>query len=156
MVRLRPAQGIGGTVTEVTLVRLSRLRCAHRLRLQWSILAVFPAAAGVALTLLVVDPYGAARQHRAEVRTVHHTRTPDEKSAHFGADCRTRADGSQAVAYCHNPYPEPDRLRLHIECARWWDVDSDGTPVEAGPAMTVRLSGRCWKEIRSVWVSHHR
>jgi hypothetical protein len=119
-------------------------------------LVVFPAAAGVALTLIALDPHGTRRHHPAEVRTVRHAGVPDEKSARFGADCRTRTDGSQAVAYCHNPYPEPDRVRLHIECARWWDIDSDGAPVEAGPAMTVRLTGRCWKEIRSVWVSHHR
>ncbi|MFH8796189.1 hypothetical protein [Streptomyces sp. NPDC017941] len=74
----------------------------------------------------------------------------------FGAECRSSVQGSTAVAYCHNPYPESDRVRLHIECDRWWDVDSDSRPVTAGPATTVRLTGRCWKEIRAVWVSHQR
>ncbi|MFP3990387.1 hypothetical protein U9R90_23575 [Streptomyces sp. E11-3] len=74
----------------------------------------------------------------------------------FGATCRTEIEGSDAVAYCHNPYPETDRVRLHIECARWWDIDTDGPPVAVEPTMTVRLTGRCWKEIDAVWVSHAR
>ena len=74
----------------------------------------------------------------------------------FGAACRSRVNGSHVIAYCHNPYPQPDRVSLHIECERWWDVDSDGASVEAGPAQTVRLTGRCWKEVRSVWVSHRK
>ncbi|QKW10649.1 hypothetical protein HUT18_04570 [Streptomyces sp. NA04227] len=74
----------------------------------------------------------------------------------FGAECRTRTEGSRAFAVCHNPYPGTDRMRLHIECARWWDVDSDSRVVAAGPAESVRLDGRCWKEIGSVWVSHRR
>jgi hypothetical protein len=120
-------------------------------------LAVFPAAAALALTLIVVDPYGAGhRPDPEQPRTDRRAGVRHGQQARFGADCRTRTQGSQAVAYCHNPYPEPDRVRLHIECARWWDLDSDGTPVEAGAAMTVRLTGRCWKEIRSVWVSHQR
>ncbi|RII18586.1 hypothetical protein DSC45_11755 [Streptomyces sp. YIM 130001] len=73
-----------------------------------------------------------------------------------GAHCRTSVQGSEAVALCHNPYPEADRVRLHVECARWWDIDTDSSPVESAPAMTVRLDGRCWKEIRAVWVSHVR
>lgn len=68
--------------------------------------------------------------------------------------CRTDVSGSQVVAYCHNPYPETDRVRLHVECEQWWDIDSDAKDVEVGPSMTVRLSGRCWKEIGTVWVSH--
>ena len=72
----------------------------------------------------------------------------------FGAACRTAVSGSHAVAYCHNPYVDTDAVQLHIECARWWDVDTDGAPVAVGPAVTVRLTGRCWKEIRAVWVTH--
>ncbi|MFF4692683.1 hypothetical protein [Streptomyces sp. NPDC001307] len=72
----------------------------------------------------------------------------------FGASCRTAVHGSHVVAYCHNPYVDTDRVRLHIECARWWDIDTDSAPVDTGPAMTVRLTGRCWKEVRSVWISH--
>ncbi|MFE9775862.1 hypothetical protein ACFYOV_30225 [Streptomyces sp. NPDC005931] len=74
----------------------------------------------------------------------------------FGAECRVRVDGSEVSAYCHNPYPEPDRVSLHVECTRWWDLDTDGAAVEAGPAQTVRLTGRCWKEVRTAWVSHRR
>ncbi|WP_338777068.1 hypothetical protein [Streptomyces sp. DG1A-41] len=89
---------------------------------------------------------------------VPHARVPaDEKAAEpFGAECRTRVTGSRVTAYCHNPYPEADRVSLHIECARWWDIDTDSSPVEAGPAQTVRLTGRCWKEVGEVWISHRR
>ncbi|MEV0780257.1 hypothetical protein [Streptomyces sp. NPDC050428] len=76
--------------------------------------------------------------------------------APFGAACRTTTEGSLVTAVCHNPYPEPDRLQLHMECARWWDVDSDSAPVEAGAAGYARLTGRCWKEVASAWVSHER
>jgi hypothetical protein len=72
----------------------------------------------------------------------------------FGATCRTTVTGSHVVAYCHNPYVGTDHVSLHIECARWWDIDTDGVPVDVGPAMTVRLTGRCWKEIREVWITH--
>lgn len=74
----------------------------------------------------------------------------------FGAACRTTVRGSHVVAYCHNPYVDTDRVRLHVECARWWDIDTDSAPVDTGPAMTVRLTGRCWKEVRTVWVSHQK
>jgi hypothetical protein len=74
----------------------------------------------------------------------------------FGAFCRTRTQGSRATANCHNPYPETDRVRLHIECDRWWDLDSDSAPAPVGPAGYVQITGRCWQEIRSVWVSHQR
>lgn len=74
----------------------------------------------------------------------------------FGAECRTTVRGSHVVAYCHNPYVDTDRVRLHIECARWWDLDTDGDPVDTWPAMTVQLTGRCWKEVRSVWISHQK
>ncbi|MET9558564.1 hypothetical protein [Streptomyces sp. NPDC006645] len=74
----------------------------------------------------------------------------------FGASCRTKAEGSLVTALCHNPYPETDRVQLHIECVRWWDVDSDSAPAETGPAGYARLSGRCWKEVESAWVSHER
>ncbi|MET8245566.1 hypothetical protein ABZV31_14830 [Streptomyces sp. NPDC005202] len=88
-----------------------------------------------------------------------HARVHAEKttaSEPFGATCRTRVTGSRVTAYCHNPYPLTDRVSLHVECARWWDLDSDGSPVDTGPAQTVRLTGRCWMEVRSVWVSHQR
>lgn len=74
----------------------------------------------------------------------------------FGADCDTEIEGSQVVAYCHNSFPEIDVVRLHVECDRWWDVDGDGAAVAVGPAGRVELTSRCWKEVRSAWVSHQR
>ncbi|MGW2239524.1 hypothetical protein [Streptomyces sp. NPDC001759] len=88
---------------------------------------------------------------------VPHARLPSSASAEpFGAECRTRVTGSHVTAYCHNPYPTTDRVSLHIECDQWWDLDSDGTPVDADPAMTVRLTGRCWEDVRTVWISHQK
>ncbi|MFC8229062.1 hypothetical protein [Streptomyces sp. NPDC057287] len=71
-----------------------------------------------------------------------------------GSECRTSVDGSRVVAYCHNPYPTTDLVRLHTECARWWDVDADGEAVAVQPGRTVRIEDRCWKEVGSAWVSH--
>ena len=72
------------------------------------------------------------------------------------AECRIRVDGPDVTADCYNPYPDSDHVQLHIECDRWWDPDVDTAPVEAGPAQTVRLAGRCWLPVREAWVSHHR
>lgn len=74
----------------------------------------------------------------------------------FGADCDTAIAGSQVTAYCHNRYPETDLVRLHVECDRWWDLDGDAAAVPVGPAGRVELTARCWKEVRSAWVSHQR
>ena len=107
------------------------------------------ASATVAVALVVLLPYEAAP----------HARVTDERPVAqplFGAECRTTVRGSHVVAHCHNPYVDTDRVRLHIECARWWDLDTDGAPVDAGPAMTVRLTGRCWKDVGSAWVSHQK
>ncbi|MFE7134991.1 hypothetical protein ACFVIM_29445 [Streptomyces sp. NPDC057638] len=72
----------------------------------------------------------------------------------YRADCRTEIEGSRATAYCHNPYPVLDRIQLHVECARWWDVDTDSAPADVPPAGDLLLTDRCWKEVRSAWVSH--
>lgn len=101
------------------------------------------------LALAAVVPYEA--MSHARVKTAH---AADPQP--FGADCRTSVTGSHVVAYCHNPYPDTDHVSLHIECSRWWDLDTDSAPADAGPAMTVRLSGRCWEEVGSAWVTHHR
>ncbi|MFD7625378.1 hypothetical protein ACFV7Q_04905 [Streptomyces sp. NPDC059851] len=74
----------------------------------------------------------------------------------FGADCDTVIEGSLVTAYCHNSYPQTDLVRLHVECDRWWDLDGDGNAVAVGPAGRAELVGRCWKEVRSTWVSHRR
>ncbi|KUN87412.1 hypothetical protein [Streptomyces griseoruber] len=85
-----------------------------------------------------------------------HEALPHEHPDPFGAECRITVDGSHVVAHCHNPYADTDRVTLHIECARWWDLDTDGTPVDAGPALTVRLTGRCWKEVGRAWITHEK
>lgn len=103
----------------------------------------------VAVALVLSLPYDALSHAR-----VGHGEPPAPDL--FGAACRTTVTGSHVVAYCHNPYVDTDRVRLHIECARWWDIDTDSAPVDTAPAMTVRLTGRCWKEVRSVWISHQK
>ncbi|WP_405847161.1 hypothetical protein OG211_06340 [Streptomyces niveus] len=131
-------------------------------------------AVGLAVTAVVRDesPPPAARSSVADVAGVNGVtaddgdardgsdrsgdRRRDRERQPFGASCRTTAEGSLVTAFCHNPYPETDRVQLHIECARWWDVDSDSAAAEAGPAGYARLSGRCWKEVESAWVSHER
>ncbi|WP_030684231.1 hypothetical protein [Streptomyces sp. NRRL B-1347] len=135
--------------------------------MRWS-----PGAALAALALLITLPYDAVSHASAQRAREQADAAESAESAEsavpassprpaaadrpFGAECRSNVVRSQVVAYCHNPYPEADRLRLHIECDRWWDIDSDSRPVTAGPARTVRLTGRCWKEVRSVWISHQR
>ncbi|MFI6149446.1 hypothetical protein [Streptomyces sp. NPDC051109] len=74
----------------------------------------------------------------------------------FGADCDTVIEGSQVSATCLNGYPETDLLRLHVECDRWWDVDADSAAVALPPAGRIELTSRCWKEVRSAWVTHQR
>ncbi|WP_234334838.1 hypothetical protein [Streptomyces sp. NRRL S-118] len=72
----------------------------------------------------------------------------------YAASCRTSVEGSLVTAYCHNPYPDTDRVRLHVECDRWWDIDSDSAPVEVGPTAYAELTERCWKEVRAAWITH--
>ncbi|WP_411293814.1 hypothetical protein [Streptomyces kunmingensis] len=85
-----------------------------------------------------------------------HARVAEPKKELFGAGCRIVVDGTRATAACHNPYPVVDRVALHIECDPWWDIDTDTAPTEVGPAGTVRLDGRCWKNVRTAWVSHRK
>lgn len=72
----------------------------------------------------------------------------------YVASCRTSVEGSRVTAYCHNPYPGTDRVQLHVECARWWDIDSDSAPVDVGPTAYAELTQRCWKEVDDAWISH--
>nr|WP_107459375.1 hypothetical protein [Streptomyces colonosanans] len=103
-------------------------------------------------------PYEALPHARVK-HAVPHARVQTGKTVvpePFGAQCRVHVTGSHVVAYCHNPYPLTDHVSLHIDCDRWWDIDSDTAPVEAAPAMTVRMTGRCWEKVRTVWVGHQR
>ncbi|GAA2808006.1 hypothetical protein [Streptomyces showdoensis] len=77
-----------------------------------------------------------------------------ERDQDVGASCRTVVEGSSVTAHCQNPYPRTDRVRLHIECERWWDVDSDSAAVAVGPADYAQVTGHCWKEVRSAWITH--
>ncbi|MFC4501702.1 MULTISPECIES: hypothetical protein [Streptomyces] len=110
----------------------------------------FLAPVTVAAALALCAPHEALSHARVD------SSARSERPDPFGSECRTSIDGSHVVAYCHNPYVDTDRVTLHIECDLWWDLDTDGTPADAGPAMTVRLTGRCWKEVRGAWVSHQK
>ncbi|MFF5501513.1 hypothetical protein [Streptomyces roseolus] len=72
----------------------------------------------------------------------------------FGASCHTVVDGTRVTAHCRNPYPRTDRIRLHVECDPWWDLDTDSAPVDVAPADHATLTARCWKAVRSAWVTH--
>lgn len=111
------------------------------------------ASTTVAITVVLPLSYEAMAHARVPAATAQDAKEAESQEP-FGAACRIGLTGSRVTAYCHNPYPVTDRVSLHVECARWWDLDSDGSPVDAGPAQTVRLTARCWKEIDSAWVSH--
>ncbi|MHB9754596.1 hypothetical protein ACYBSK_09485 [Streptomyces sp. BYX5S] len=103
------------------------------------------ATALTALTLLLTLPYDAASDEQ-----------PKRKRDHFGAECRIEVDRFLVTATCHNPYPTVDRVALHIECEQWWDIDTDSRPKPVLPAQTLRMDGRCWKNVQTAWVSHRR
>ncbi|MFJ8823593.1 hypothetical protein ACIREE_17575 [Streptomyces sp. NPDC102467] len=111
------------------------------------------APALTAVVLLVALPYDAASDTAEHPG---HARVAEKKPELFGAGCRIRVDGTRVTASCHNPYPGADRVALHIECDPWWDIDTDSAPATVGPAETVRLDGRCWKSVRTAWVSHRK
>ncbi|MGW4033553.1 hypothetical protein ACWEFL_30365 [Streptomyces sp. NPDC004838] len=94
-----------------------------------------------------------AAERAASERTTSGEYGPGEQPPVYEADCRIQIEGSRATAYCHNAYPVTDRVQMHVECERWWDIDQDSAPAEVGPAQYLELTGRCWKEIRAVWVS---
>ncbi|MCX3063974.1 hypothetical protein [Streptomyces beihaiensis] len=105
-----------------------------------------------ALTLLVALPYDAASSEPV----ARHGRVAGQKRELFGADCRVDVTRSRVTASCHNPYPETDRVALHIECRQWWDIDTDSRPTAVDPAQTLTLAGRCWKSVATAWVSHQK
>ena len=107
-----------------------------------------------AVVLLVALPYDASS---APVEKPHHARVAAQQRPElFGADCRIAVDATRVTASCHNPYPAVDEVALHIECDPWWDIDVDTRPKPAGPAETVRMAGRCWKGVRTAWVTHRK
>ncbi|MFI9823714.1 hypothetical protein ACIHFC_25085 [Streptomyces sp. NPDC052013] len=115
------------------------------------------ASATVAVAVALALPYEATAHTRVQPdrATTDDTGT-EETDDLFGAACWIRVDGSHVTAYCHNPYPDIDHVSLHVECVRWWDLDSDSRAVAAEPAQTVKLTGRCWQEVRAAWISHRR
>lgn len=87
------------------------------------------APAVVALALVLTLPSESAPHARVETGERHARVVVDDKPDPFGAACRSTVTGSQVIAHCYNPYVAVDRVRLHIECARWWDIDSDSAAV---------------------------
>ncbi|WP_128976721.1 hypothetical protein [Streptomyces roseicoloratus] len=117
----------------------------------------FAAVASAAALLAGLTGLGVAAEVRAApapTEDVPATAPAAAGDEDFGASCRTLVQGSTVTAHCRNPYPRTDRVRLHVECDRWWDVDTDSAPVEVGPADYAQVTGRCWKEVRSAWVTH--
>ncbi|MFD0370652.1 hypothetical protein [Streptomyces sp. NPDC059071] len=117
----------------------------------------FAAVASAAALLAGLTALGVAAEVRAAPaprEDVPPTAPAAAEPENFGASCRTLVQGSTVTAHCQNPYPRTDRVRLHVECDRWWDVDSDSAPVEVGPADYAQVTGRCWKEVRSAWITH--
>ncbi|MFI9718989.1 hypothetical protein ACIHFE_04930 [Streptomyces sp. NPDC052396] len=70
------------------------------------------------------------------------------------AECHIRIHGSHATADCYNGNAQPDRVQLHLRCARWWDPAMDTAPVTVGPATRAHLAQRCWFRIRQAWLTH--
>ncbi|WP_419993819.1 hypothetical protein [Streptomyces boninensis] len=70
------------------------------------------------------------------------------------AKCRTAVTGDTVTARCFNPNGTADRVQLHVECAKWWDPDSDSRAVTLGPSQGREFSGRCWFGIARAWISH--
>ncbi|MFE1548991.1 hypothetical protein [Streptomyces sp. NPDC058718] len=114
----------------------------------------FGAFASVAVLLTGIAVAAEVRAAPAPAEELTAAAPAADEPENFGASCRTVVQGSRVTAYCQNPYPGTDSVRLHVECERWWDVDTDSAPVEVGPADYARVSGRCWKEVRSAWVTH--
>ncbi|WP_328945367.1 hypothetical protein OG259_31700 [Streptomyces sp. NBC_00250] len=114
----------------------------------------FGAFASVAVLLTGTAVAAEVRAAPAPAEQLPVTAPAAEEPENFGASCRTVVEGSSVTAHCQNPYPRTDRVRLHVECERWWDIDSDSAPVDVGPADYGKVTGRCWKEVRSAWITH--
>lgn len=106
----------------------------------------YPAGAAALLILLLAGAAAVPAASPAVARTAPAAlRAPSS-----GAVCDLVRQGSTATAVCHNPDPVVTVLRLHVTCRRWWDPATDTAPVAVGPAQWATLTGRCWKEIRTV------
>ncbi|WP_406057207.1 hypothetical protein OG462_12070 [Streptomyces sp. NBC_01077] len=114
----------------------------------------FGAFVSVAVLLTGIAVAAEVRAAPAPAEEVPATAPAAEEPENFGASCRTVVQGSRVTAHCQNPYPRTDRVRLHVECERWWDIDSDSAPVDVGPADYGKITGRCWKEVGAAWVTH--
>ncbi|WP_236239320.1 hypothetical protein [Streptomyces sp. CC228A] len=115
-------------------------------------------AAALLAALAALLPAGSAAAEPAETAPAAASRTASRDGGPAAeeqtARCGTTVEGSRVTAYCHNPYPRTDRVQLHVECARWWDLDVDSAPVDVAPTAHVQLTERCWKEVRAVWLTH--
>ncbi|MGW2019620.1 hypothetical protein [Streptomyces sp. NPDC001927] len=112
-------------------------------------------AAALASAAVLLTGLGIAAEVRAAPAPAEEIPAPTARDAEgFEASCRTVVEGSTVTAHCQNPYPTTDRVRLHVECERWWDVDTDSAPVDVGPTAYAQLTARCWKEVKSAWLTH--
>lgn len=114
----------------------------------------FAALASTAALFAGIAVAAEVRAAPAPAEDVPSPATAAEQPEDFGASCRTVVEGSRVTAYCHNPYPDTDRVSLHVECDRWWDVDTDSAPVDVDPTAYAQVTGRCWKEVRTAWITH--
>ncbi|MEV8585993.1 hypothetical protein [Streptomyces sp. NPDC051180] len=114
----------------------------------------FGAFATVAVLLTGIAVADEVRTAPAPAEDLPAAAPPAAEPVVFEASCRTLVEGSRVTAHCQNPYPRSDRVSLHVECERWWDVDTDSASVDIGPADYAKITGRCWKEVRAAWVTH--
>ncbi|MEU3607379.1 hypothetical protein AB0E83_18335 [Streptomyces sp. NPDC035033] len=113
-------------------------------------------AAHASVAALLLGTAVAAEVHAAPAPAEEITATVPSAGApeDFGASCHTVVEGTRVTAHCRNTYPRPDRIRLHVECDPWWDVDADSAPVDVLPADHATLTARCWKRVRAAWITH--
>ncbi|MFD9014690.1 hypothetical protein ACFV0A_37410, partial [Streptomyces sp. NPDC059552] len=64
--------------------------------------------------------------------------------------------GSLVRGTSHPPSPATDLLGRPVVCAAGAPGAGQACAVAVGPAGRAELVGRCWKEVRSAWVSHRR
>ncbi len=114
----------------------------------------FAAHASVAALLLGTAVAAEVHAAPAPAEEIAVTVPAAEGPEDFGASCHTVVEGSRVTAHCRNPYPRTDRIRLHVECDPWWDLDADSAPVDVAPADHATVTARCWKDVRAAWVTH--